>query len=618
MELKYIRLINFQCFKDSGEIPIHKMTIFIGENDCGKSSILKALNIALNNQPMSQDIFQEINNKKERTCRIRLGFNVNGKKARDISKEYIINNEITLEKEFSLDEQDNVVTRSLINRYVFEQEELNEINSLKAPVLKDLCSTFSLEYGSVNEAKERLSLYIQQNFETIPKKQGWSEIKWSELSEFLPIFEYYDSSTYGNPRKLIERTLTDVYKSFFYDYDEEGNPKLKRSLVKKREKIIKDLDTRINDSLFSKVKGIIDKVEKISGYHSIDFTSGYQLSDLLIDYGTGLHSINNIGEGSKKRLFLAITEWDKEIRTAEKHRRIIRGYDEPDASLHYSAQKEMFYTLENLSNIPDAKIQIIICTHSISMIDRAPAKVINHVLQNKGISHVEYLKGHDEDGIKEFLDNVSEISGIKNSSLFFERCFLIVEGDTEENALPILYKKVTKKTLTEDGVVLVNLKSNACWDAFLKLLNKNKSDATVLFLDKDTQLDRSRKVTKDKLSQIGFSPEYIETNVIFAGIKEFEDIFSDDLISKCLNHYWPKNDAETWTPAEIKLLRSENKFSKALKDVVEKYRMDHAVTYDHFRKPEFGKRIAELMDDKEILEIKDVSDIIEKVHEIIR
>ncbi len=597
------------------------MSIFIGKNDCGKSCVLRSLNIFLNNRPMTPDMFYELNGKRENISNIKLTFEVNADKFNDIPKDYIIDNSVTINKEFSFDGSNGVATKVLINKYIFKCTNLNSLQTLKASELKQICQDFGLEYTNVNQAREDLLEYVLKNFDDIPKDVGWSEIKWSDVSEFLPTFEYYDSSTYGNPQKLVEGTLAEVYRSFFYDYDEEGNSTLKGDLVKKRNEIRDELDKKINDSLYTKIKDIIDKVESISGVHDIDFASGYQLSNLLIDYGAGPHPINNIGEGSKKRLFLAITEWDKEIKTKGKHRMILRGYDEPDASLHYSAQKDMFYTLENLSKDPTAKVQVIICTHSLSMIDRAPARVINHVLQDSGISHIEFLEDYGEEEIKEFLDNVSEISGIKNSSIFFERCFLIVEGPTEANALPIIYKNRTGRSLTEDGVVLEKLEGNAAWSPFLKLLNKNKSRSTILFLDKDTQNDPSRCITQDRLSLIGFSSEYIGTNVLFAGSKEFEDIFSDELISKCLNMHWPKADGEIWYPSEINGLRTERKFSDSLQGIVAKYKQEHSADYDYLRKPEFGKRIAELID-LDIIDPEDPAhvllDLIDKIQEIVR
>lgn len=320
----------------------------------------------------------------------------------------------------------------------------------------------------------------------------------------------------------------------------------------------------------------------------------------------------------KKRLLLAIIEWDKEMKAKEPHKMVIRGYDEPDASLHYGAQKEMYYTLRDLSYDSSSHVQVIICTHSISMIDRAPARIINHILQKNGLSYAEYLKDYNEQDIKEFLDSISEISGIKNSSLFFERCFLIVEGYTEENALPIIYKKLSTKSLSEDGIVLINLDGNASWEPFLRLLNRNKSEATLLFLDKDIQEEKERKITLDKLRQINFSPDFLGNNIVFVGNNEFEDIFSDELICKCLNTYWPKTEEDKWRPNEINDMRNSGKFSDRIINEVNKYIYEHYdTTVRKANKPEFGKKIAEIATEEDIRAIAELTTLMTKIYNII-
>lgn len=612
-----MRLINFQCFKDSGDIPINRMTIFIGENDSGKTCLLKALNIFFSDKLLiNQDMFHELNNHRETVCSITLIFKTNP--VEDIPRVYIVNDQLTIKKEFNLDENGEIKSDTFVVQWVFEDKDLNSIPDLKMPQLKALCDRYNFEYNNVDDAKDKLYKYTKSNFSTLPKNNGYCNIRWSEISPYLPIFEYYNSSDYGNPRQYVETTLKNIYRSFFYDYDENGNETLKEELVIKRDEIRKELDKKIQENLRDKVRSRICKVRDIYGDYSIEFSTGFTLTNILVDYGDGPRSINSIGEGSKKRLLLAIVEWDKEIKSKEPHKVVIKGYDEPDASLHYSAQKEMYYTLKDLSNNSSAQVQVIICTHSISMIDRAPARLINHIKQESGVSHIEYLKDYDEKDIKEFLDNISEMAGIKNSSIFFERCFVIVEGDTEENALPAIYRKLVSKSLPEDGIILINLKGNGSWESFLKLLNRNKSEATILFLDNDTQEDTSRKITINKLRQINFDQDFLYNNVILVGNKEFEDTFSDTLICRCLNVYWPKMLGEHWESWEIKSLRSKGKFSGSIIDIVNRYIYDNDTKNSkRISKPEFGKKIAELANVDELKKIPEIAELTAKISTIL-
>jgi len=59
MRLQSISIKNFRCLKEVRDIPIHNLTILIGENDSGKSSVLDALDIVLDKKkvPSSDDYY---------------------------------------------------------------------------------------------------------------------------------------------------------------------------------------------------------------------------------------------------------------------------------------------------------------------------------------------------------------------------------------------------------------------------------------------------------------------------------------------------------------------------------------------------------------------------------
>ncbi|MCK4796531.1 MAG: AAA family ATPase, partial [Spirochaetes bacterium] len=571
-------------------------------------------------EKITPDVFHKLGDTPEKKCEIEITFKVDSEKLKDIPKDFIINNELTLKKVFKLSGQNKVEQENLLKKHIFMKRELNYIPSLKASELKTLFKELKLgKYTNVEDAINKIKYFVFMNFNRLDKSQNWYSIKWTQVSEFLPLFEYYGNSDYGNPQKLIENTLSSVYRTFFYNYDKEGNEVLKNDLEIKQKEIRKELDKKIKDELKTKVKNIIGKVETIAGDYDINFAEGFRLSNIIVDFGTGRRSINNIGEGSKKRLFLAIMEWDKEIRSKDSHKRVIRGYDEPDSSLHYSAQKEMYYTLEKISKNESAKVQPLICTHSISMIDRTPAKSINHIVHENGVSTINILTGSDDSDIKEFLDKVSEISGMKNSSIFFERCFVIIEGPTEYNALPILYKKYHDRSLSEDGIVLLNIEGNGSWKNFLKLLVRNKSKATLMLLDTDTNLNGTKnEVNIKSLKKIGFDQQFLNNSVILIGDKEFEDVFPNNVICRCLNKYWPKINDEVWIEEDIEPLRDHDKFSDSLKKIVAEYINESNADIDFLSKPEFGLKIADVIEKQEIREIDELSNLFTRANEIIR
>lgn len=618
MFLKTVRLRNFRCFRDSGEIPIHRMTIFIGENDAGKTTILSAIGAFLNNENVTEDDFYQINGSRETHSSIELLFQLDDGESNIIDNRHIINEQFRIRKDYLINQETkNVVCKPHIYAHAFSDERLNNIRDLKADPLKDLCAVFGVVYKGVNQAKESLTAYINQNFELIPKVDKWIEVRWQEIATYLPQYEFYSKSTLSDPNRIVSNTLKEIYRKFFYDFDENGTETLKTEFKEREELIRKKLDEQIERQLLDKIRMTNEKIAEIKSIYQIDFAAGLALKDLLVDLGFGLNSINSIGDGSRTRLFLAITEWDMEVRGKEPQRRLIRCYDEPDASLHYDAQKKMFMVLKEVSENKNAKVQVIMCTHSLSMIDRASPSIINNVRHEDGKSIVETITGCEEEDVRVFLEGITSSLGIRNSSFFLERCFLIVEGETEAKALPIVYQTIMGKHLWEDGIVLVNLKTNSCWKIFLKLLSKNKSKCTILFLDADIQLDDRKNIDEISLAEIGFDSTFLKNNVILVGKKEFEDIFPDHLICECLNANWKKRDGDKWTAKEITNLRCNDKFSNALsKYVQDKVIWGKEIT--PFTKPNFGKAIVSMLSREELLEYQCFERLISLTKEMIK
>ncbi len=605
MSLKLDKLYvkGLKCYEDSGWIPFHNLTVFIGENDAGKSTIFDALEYFLDNkQPLSNDFREEIN-EIEITCI----FNVL-EEIEDLTT-YILDGCLTIKKTFF---KDGVLTIELLGE-AFVDDELNIFQDMNANDLKNLLIRLELEPQSNQDLrKESVQEYILTN--DLEKEEKYVEVKWNRLVNYIPIFQRYSSSDYGNPTSSIRKTLELVYRQSFYNIDEYGNESLKTNFQGLQTEIEGNLNNQLETQLLTHIKKYKPEIASISGNYNIDFTKGLTFSGLNIDDGSGRHkTLEQMGDGSKKKVFLSILEWDAEINMAHtSNRNIIRAYDEPDAHLHYHAQREMFYIIRDLAEAENSNIQSIICTHALTMIDRAPAKCINHVIKTNNKSRINFLTADNDGDIAEFLNQISEVSGFTNSNIFYEKCFLLVEGESEENALPIMYKKYTDRSLIEDGVILINLQTNGQWTNALKFLNKNKKDSTVLFLDSDTQYpDSNSRVTKEKLETVGFDASYLIQNCFFIGTKEFEDVFTDTQYKALCNIYFQKHDGSEWNEQAFLNIRGDEKFSKSLKIMLS------SGCQQSIGKPEISLKIATFLTKEEIISIEPVIKLFEKINEII-
>jgi putative ATP-dependent endonuclease of the OLD family len=505
--------------------------------------------------------------------------------------------------------------KTYVRKSVFENNNLERYLDLDAPTTKLLLTELGIDdLPRQDERKEAIKEYRNANQAILPRTVDETEIRFSSISAYLPMFQYYSSHDYGNPQSLIKKTLDDIYSSHFYD--EEGTLKID-SLIGLKETVLTELNTNIQENLLEKIRLYNPKIERIQGRLDIDFSRGLDFQGLELDEGNGFKLIDQKGEGSKKKMFLSILEWDKEVqRDLINSRAVIRVYDEPDTSLHYEAQRKLFNAIFEVASNPDSNTQAIIATHSVVMVDKAPAKSIVQVVQDNGCSNVDFLRSEVDEDISDFLSQISTVGGIKNSSIFFEKCFLIVEGDSEKAAIPIIYEKIFNRKLPEFGIVLINLQSNGAWSNFLTLLKYNKRHSTVMLLDSDTQnAECGANVTIEKLQEIGFEEDFLNNNVFFAGLQEFEDIFTDNKITDVFNKLYPKSEDEVWTVAQIEALR--NDYPKISKGFWEESRNFIPYHKKRYRKPEFTIELVKGMTKEELEQIEVLMQLFEKIHQIV-
>jgi predicted ATP-dependent endonuclease of OLD family len=603
LKLDSVYLKNFKCYENSGKIPFHNLTVFIGENDAGKSTIYDALDLVLNNNYPKNEDYREGSN----MIRIKMIFSLNIE-IEELSQ-YVIDYKVTIVKMY---QRDSATILKILGKK-FQDEDLNNYENMNAPDLIALLERLGLP-PKRNQSFRKGSIkdYIDEASPTTT--DDYIEINWNQISAYLPIFQRYSSSDYGNPTSSIRKTLDLVYREAFYEQEEDGTYKLKEDFSSLHSDVKESLNQKLETQLLTHIKKYKPEIQSVSGDYDIDFARGLNFSGLIINNENNeSRNIEQLGEGSKKKIFLSILEWDSEISSEAIHNRnVIRGYDEPDAYLHYNAQREMFYMIQRLAEDDESNIQSIICTHALTMIDRAPAKTINHVVKDEGKSIVDFLETDDDEDILEFLNDVSQISGLKNTNIFYEKCFLLVEGEGEENALPIMYKTCYERSLVESGVVLINLQTNGQWSNALKFLKSNKKDSTVLFLDTDTQHEDSNcSVTEKKLEDIGFDESFLNDNCFFIGTKEFEDVFCDLTYKNLCNEKFLKDDSTEWIENDFNQLRSVDKFSEDLRKMLSRE------CKRRVGKPEISLELAKKLSKDEIENIEPIKNLFEKINEII-
>ena len=114
--------------------------------------------------------------------------------------------------------------------------------------------------------------------------------------------------------------------------------------------------------------------------------------------------------------------------------------------------------------------------------------------------------------------------GLRNSLLLYERCFLVVEGETEFATLPYLFRLKYGQPLQNAGIVLVNGKGNSTARKLTEVLVANGKQV-VFLVDQDSRMNGAAKqFTAESFARDGID----ETRQVFyVGMCEFEDSFQN-------------------------------------------------------------------------------------------
>ncbi|MDW7732931.1 MAG: AAA family ATPase [Methanolobus sp.] len=593
MKIKSMSIQNYKCHKELLDISLYTISTFIGENDSGKTSIIDFLELMLTNKsPNENDFFHDSEGIFQDEIIGEITLLPNPELLETISSLLNESNELKIKKVITKRE-----SKLFIEKKKYADERFNQFENMRAAELTKLLEDYKLEPQSNQEfRKEIVRKFLEEN--RVQSEYEFVLDDWRNIAPFLPKLIRYDVNDYRNPQSMIFKTLNEKFSDLIYTYSEEDGSK--NFIIAELEKLAEIAEEEINNEA-NKLKSYIIKynpdIEDIYIFPEFDFSKALTSISLeLIDKKTKSRIVfENRGFGTQKRLFMGIFDWESAVLKNLSGTPVIRCYDEPDNSLHIDAQRKMYKAIREIAE--SESNQIILCTHSLFLIDSMPTNTINLLKRKEdSTTFFESLKGETELEISQFMTSVCREMGLSNSHFFFEKAFILVEGQTEINFLPLAYKKTNNSSFVEDGISIINLGGNGAAADFMKLLMKNKKDLVILFLDSDTRnvkksdlyraFDQMQDCNEEEYKK--WVDDFFDEKLMLIGEKELEDTFSDDFIAEVLNKHRKKNNSSEWEPDEIKELRKFKKFSDAILAAVAQN-----CSPNYLNKPQLGRFFAE-------------------------
>lgn len=528
MRLKSIKVTNFRCLvMDEPIIFEPDVTVIVGENDSGKSSLMQLIRMIIDNResPDPADFFRD-----EDQIRCELDFG---------EEFYIV--------EFK--NEDGNVRKSIktfvawgeLTKYV-ENDEL--VDELEGPdEIKDILKQYgkSTRNRALDSLKKEFREFLQENKVKI-LNNARDEV---ELGSFPSILQVHFLG--GQDFEDIDKFIKDVYlKSAFkevWNYKIEGTGKYLAEILDERiESITRDKQEEINREVLPQIKEFFINLKEITvgiQHEPQDIAKNISVRTNFKDLNNNEIQFSKKGDGTKRRTTMALLRHkvEKEKGIGDK----LFLFDEPDTHLHVRAQHDLMGIIDEIARDD----QVIITTHSPFLLNSVEPSKCRLFHSGDGIVKVKYLKEDDE--IKELL----RYFGIENTNLFFTKKILLVEGESEMEAIPLLFKKYKKKSLDSELITIIDAGSVDGLPHLAKLIGEFMSDIP-LFALVDTDINY-RKKTNELLERLS---THNVIKKIEIGYKEFEDAFEDSVIFNAVKQYG-ENVEETWTLEAIKECRKE-------------------------------------------------------------
>ena len=527
MKLKRMKLKNFRAHKDTN-INFNDLSVIIGKNDIGKSSILDALNLFFNDSKIEKEDINVYSNELyvSITCMFELPENY----------------EIIL---------DTNVKTSLLEEHLLNKDNLFEIEKRFFPNKK---------------TEIYIKCYHPKNFET-----PLILLKISELKDLLKKLKINDNDVNKTIKKDIRKIIFDTETLEFKDseikIDDSGKDEKDSSLIYKKVKddfpmymLFKsdrtntDKDGEVSDSLkaitkvavseleeeFFKIKDMINKkiieianntLEKLKEFEygianelkpDIDNKSLDSIFNFKFSCDDGI-SFNKRGSGVKRLMLLSFFLAESERKNVIK-KNIIYAIEEPETSQHPDFQIKLIESFIRISE--ENNKQILLTTHTPEIIKLSPKKSI--IFLKKDLEN--NLVVDEKIDIKE----ISETLGIL--PYVSEKGIIVVEGDIDKSFLENLNRiEELRNIVNLNDFTIIPVHGGGNVDRWIKEDYFAKTNIKIMyFKDRDDKKENINKNSENKIVTLkreieNYIPKKIIRKKFFEELKDITDEELDDI-----------------------------------------------------------------------------------------
>lgn len=559
MRLLSFRVAGFRSLEDIGEIPVREPTVLTGANDGGKTASLDALGYLLGEYPIASPDPTTVGPPPEDgngdvetvpTTAVTGTFALTDSDRDELGfDDDQIQIRRTRNHEDGTDEYHVLAT-------VPEDPRLQGLQAASMSELKERAQDLGVDPEGDQRHHETWLEALQQVADGADKTQAWVDAP-RDLVANLPRYVRFSSTSEPNLQNEIHQALKGAFDRLMDDASIVGP-------VKETERAVQDQLEEEAQDLCAHIKARCHELVEFTVQPNVSFREGFRQVEVHSGTRPGFDvPVQYSGAGRRRRMTLAVWEWTRDLVDETAERQIVIAYDEPDTHLDYTRQRELVELIRNQA--ANENVSILVATHSLNLIDKVEIADVVHLRLADGRTRVSRLLTDEHDEVDRHLATISAAMGLRNSVLLHERLFVGVEGSTEAQALPILFRTATGISLQSAGIALIAGNNNRGARDVARWLSDHNRQVEFI-IDKDSSRDQSTRhiFTEEKLRAVGIDENQMH---LLGDPDELEDLFSDEQWAATANEEWPRNDDREWSPEDFASLRAD-KFSKELLEMV--------------------------------------------------
>jgi predicted ATP-dependent endonuclease of OLD family len=353
-----VRISNFKALRDTPVLEFTEMPVIVGKNDTGKSSILQALKIFFEEKPIVADDLTVGADVKLAEIQVNFDDLSQGVKDRlGLKKLLSSTGELAVKKSFRLGSRTPEIQLCVKD---FENPDFQGLYARKERELNELGQKHSLGFvkagrSITNESKiEELAQYAKSHGQQ--EKDVWitpDKDVWEEVEDTLPTFTFFPSNVnlnleqaeYQNP--FQEMIVNEI------ELDKELSDKVQSKVSEAIKRAVEEIEANLRQQT--------DAIKRILPKPEFAWKKLVKI-DLEVEDQCGVCvPLANRGMGIQRLVMVALLKYIAEKPSENPVSSRIFAIEEPETSLHPSAQREL---IDSFRKLRERGYQIIVTSHS--------------------------------------------------------------------------------------------------------------------------------------------------------------------------------------------------------------------------------------------------------------